>query len=71
MTNTELLMKYIERSGLKLGFIADEMHLSRFGLSKKINNINEFKASEIEKLCSILNISLKDRSRVFFAKKVE
>lgn len=68
MTNTELLMDFIKKSGLKLGFIADQMDLSRFGLSKKINNDSEFKASEIEKLCNLLDItSLEDRERIFFA----
>ena len=70
MTNTELLMDFIKKSGLKLGFIADQMDLSRFGLSKKINNDSEFKASEIEKLCNLLDItSLEDRERIFLLNK--
>lgn len=72
MTDTVLLLEYVKRSGLKLGFIAEKMGLSRFGLAKKINNENEFKASEIDVLCDILRIdSLEDRQRVFFAKEVE
>lgn len=72
MTNTELLMKYIDESGLKLYFIAEKMGLSRFGLAKKINNETEFKASEINMLCEILHIdSLEDRNRIFFAKEVD
>jgi hypothetical protein len=68
MTNTELLMDYVKKSGLKLGYIAEQMELSRYGLSKKINNDTEFKASEIEKLCNLLHItSMEDRSRIFFA----
>jgi hypothetical protein len=69
MTNTELLMEYFKNSGLKLGFIAEKVGLSRYGLAKKINNDTEFKASEIEKLCELLHItSMEDRSRIFFAK---
>ena len=68
MTNTKLLMDYVKKSGLKLGYIAEQMELSRYGLSKKINNDTEFKASEIEKLCNLLHItSMEDRSRIFFA----
>lgn len=68
MTNTELLMDYVKKSGLKLGYIAEQMELSRYGLSNKINNVTEFKASEIEKLCNLLHItSMEDRSRIFFA----
>lgn len=72
MTDTELLMEWIKNSGLKLGFIAEKLGLTRFGLSKKINNITEFKASEIEKMCEILHIdSMEDRKRIFFAKEVD
>ena len=72
MTNTELLMDYVKKSGLKLGFIAENLNLSRFGLAKKINNESEFKASEIEKLCNLLHItSMTDRSRIFFAQEVD
>lgn len=72
MTNTELLTEYINNSGLKLRFIAEKMCLSRFSLWKKIRNESEFKASEIEKMCEILNISsMKDRSRIFFANGVD
>lgn len=72
MTDTDLLMDYVKKSGLKLGFIAEQLNLSRFGLAKKIKNNSEFKASEIEKLCNLLNItSMRDRNRIFFAQKVE
>lgn len=72
MTNAKLLREIVEKSGLKYKFIAEKMGLSRFGLMKKIDNENEFKASEIEKLCEILGIdSLEDREDIFFAKEVE
>lgn len=72
MTNAKLLREIVEKSGLKYKFIAEKMGLSRFGLMKKIDNENEFKASEIEKLCEILGIdSLEDREDIFFAKVVE
>ena len=68
MTNTELLKKKIEESGLKQTFIAEKIGLTRFGLYKKINNKNEFKASEIVLLCDVLHIiSSKERDTIFFA----
>ena len=43
-----------------------------FWLSKKVNNENQFKASEIKKLCELLNIaSLKERENIFFAPDVD
>lgn len=73
MTNTELLEKKIEDSGLKKSYIAKAIGLkSTFGLSKKINNITEFKASEIDALCELLNIeTLEEKEAIFFAIKVD
>ncbi len=69
MTNTELLNKAIEESGMKINFIAEKIGLSYFGLSKKINNITEFKASEIAKISDILKLPKEKRDEIFFADK--
>lgn len=72
MTNTELLEEEIEKSGFKKSHIAQKMGISRYCLTRKIRNENEFKASEIVILCNILGIT--DRlkmERIFFAHKVE
>lgn len=67
MTNTELLKQRIYKSGLKLQYLASKMGLTRFGLSNKINNLNEFKASEIVILCAELKISSsKEKDAIFF-----
>lgn len=68
MTNTQLLKDIIDKSGLKYGFIAKELGLSRYGLKKKIENESSFKAEEIQKLCIILRIdSYDEREKIFFA----
>ena len=68
MTDTELLMRKIDESGLKRAFIAKKLGLSPYGLSKKINNENEFKGSEIKLLCRLLNIkTLTEKEAIFFA----
>lgn len=68
MTNTDLLEEKIEKSGLKKNFIAQTLGLSPYGLAKKINNETEFKTSEVDGLCKILNISdLAEKDRIFFA----
>ena len=68
MTKTSLLEKYINESGLKKSYIAKELGLSRYGFNLKCNNKAEFKASEIEILCNLLNIGTNDRMAIFFAK---
>jgi hypothetical protein len=69
MTNTDLLKEKIEKSGLKIGFIADFVGISRQLLWKKINNLTPFNQYEIDKMCEVLRItSLKEKEAIFFAK---
>lgn len=70
MTDTNLLRKYIEEKGYKLKYVAAYLGLSGYGLSLKLNNVNEFKTSEINKLCKLLGIqSLRDKEAIFFKEK--
>ena len=72
MTDTALLEKKIAESGLKKSYIAKALGLSPYGLSLKIRNTNEFKASEIAKICEILDISnLEEKNSIFFGQKVD
>ena len=72
MTNTALLEEKIIKSGLKKSYLAKAIGLSPYGLTLKIRNTNEFKASEIEKLCILLGIDdLEERCAIFFASKVD
>lgn len=73
MTNKELLEKKIAQSGYKKSYIAKAIGLkSAYGLAKKINNLTEFKAKEINALCEILKIeSLEEKERIFFANQVD
>lgn len=67
MINTAELERLIYKSGLKKSYIAEKMGLSRYAFNKKCNNVNEFKAGEISKLCGILHItSLTEKERIFF-----
>ncbi len=70
MTNVRLLKQIIEESGLKIGFIADYVGISRQLLWKKINNLSPFNQYEIDKMCEVLKIaSLRLKESVFFAKQ--
>jgi hypothetical protein len=68
MTNTALLEQYIEKSGYKKSFIAEQLGLTAYGFSLKVNNNSEFKASEMSILCKLLKINARDKEAIFFAK---
>ncbi|ADZ84499.1 MULTISPECIES: DUF739 family protein [Cellulosilyticum] len=68
MTNTLELEIAIKRAGITKRKLAEMLGLSEMGLYKKINNITEFKASEIAKLAEILD--LKNKDEIFFNQEV-
>ena len=71
MTNTVLLELLIKKSGLKKGYIAKVLGISRQALNKKIKNESLFTATEISLLCDLLKItSLKEKDKIFFAQTV-
>ena len=63
---TSLLKNKIDMSGYKLSWIAKQMGISRYSLSNKINNVTEFKSSEISQLCKILQIEKSEIAKYFF-----
>ena len=68
MTDTEQLNALIGRSGYKKSWIAQQLGLSRYGFTLKLNNKNQFNAYEIQKLCEILKITdLTVKDNIFFA----
>ena len=71
MTDTEALKGAIKNSGVSLTYIADTLGITRGALYKKLENITEFKASEIVTLKKVLNLSDKQRDEIFFNEKVE
>ena len=72
MTNTELLKKAIEDSGIKIGTILQKMDIKSYStLREKIENRREFTASEILKLCEILHLDKDQMNGIFFAVDAE
>lgn len=68
MTNTLEFEIALKIAGLTKRELAKELGLSEQGLYKKMNNITEFKASEIAKLYKILKLkSLNEQKKIFFA----
>ena len=71
MTDTQALMQAIQDSGLKKNAIAKQLGLTSYGFMRKVNGFTDFKVSEMEKLCEILEIKAAQRQRIFFAKVVD
>ena len=69
MTNTSALRQKIEQSGLKYRFVAETLGITPYGLQKKIENVTEFKASEISKLLKLLKLSAAEMTEIFFCRK--
>lgn len=71
MTNTDLLKEILSDSGYKLAYVANKLGITYQGFLNKINNESEFKASEIQTLKELLNLTNKERDKIFFTKKVD
>lgn len=72
MTNTDRLNKEIEDSGMKINVILERMGIKSYAtLKAKIENRQEFKASEIAKLCEILHLDSETMNAIFFTVDAE
>lgn len=72
MTNSSLLEDKIQHSGFFKGWIMKQLGIKSYAtLRAKIKNQSEFTASEIDKLCDILNLNKSQREAIFFANNAE
>lgn len=72
MVNTALLEDVIAKKGIKECFICEQLNISQQAWINKKKNEREFKASEIDKLTELLNITTyKAMKDIFFAANVE
>ena len=68
MTDTVLLKKKIEESGLRLDYIYENLEISRASLHNKLSGKTEFTLKEVQRLCEVLNItSLREKDKIFFS----
>lgn len=67
MTNRDLLVKCIERSGLKKGKIAEAMGKTISTFSRKLAGKQDFTETEMRTLARILQLSVEERTAIFFA----
>lgn len=63
--DTALLNEYIEKSGLKIGFIAETLGISRQAFAQKCRGEISFRAPEVYVLCDLLRIP-EDKKPVIF-----
>lgn len=69
MTDTKKLRRRIEEKGLKYGFIASQLGISRYALQMKIDNDSEFRVSEVDALANLLGLSLLEKDAIFLQNK--
>ena len=63
--DVEKFDQWIDKSGYKIGFLADALGLSREGFLKKRKGEVPFRKLEINELVSILGMTDEDRNEVF------
>lgn len=69
MVNTELLEKKITESGKTKSFLSNKLGITLQTFKKKCTNNGDFFLSEVDILCSELDIKmLTEKERIFFAK---
>lgn len=66
MTNTKLLKEKIRQSGLKNGYLAERLGVSRTTFCALLRNESEFKASQIKTLCELLGIKDDETLKAIF-----
>lgn len=71
MTDTIQLKDILKKSGYKKSFVATKLGLTYQGFYNKVNNRNDFTATEMFKLCHLLDIKPENREDIFFAQCVE
>lgn len=69
MVDTQYLEKVIAESGKKKTYLAEKIGCSIQSFRLKSKNKYDFKLSEVEVLCSELNITkLSEKEKIFFSK---
>lgn len=71
MVDLSLLKNTIDTRGTTIVSMAENIGISRECFYNKLAGEAEFKASEIEKITSILRLTKRERDAIFFAREVE
>lgn len=69
--DTKLLDEYIEKSGLRIAYICEQLGISRQAFDRKRKGQIAFRQSEVYVVCDLLRITdLTDKMKIFFAQNV-
>lgn len=63
--DTNLLDEYIEKSGLRIGYIVDTLGISRQAFDKKRKGISSLRGAEVYVLCDLLKIPEDIKPKIF------
>ncbi len=66
MTDVESLKRLMKENGKSQTELSAELGISDQRLANKLNNREEFRASEIQKLIRIFNMNAKQTDHIFF-----
>lgn len=67
MTNVEKLRNKIKESGMTMKAVSEKSGILRETLYNRLNINADFKASEIDSLTKVLQLSENERNEIFFA----
>ena len=65
IVDRDLLLAAIARSGLKMGYIAEILGLSRQGFDKKIKGKTPFRIAEARLLSILIHLSEEEEAKIF------
>jgi len=68
MTDTNKFKAALAVRGMTAKELAEKIGTTGASLSLKINNLREFKATDIAKISEALQLSLEEKEEIFFAK---
>jgi transcriptional regulator with XRE-family HTH domain len=72
MTDAVEFKVAMARAGVSYKDIIEELNISRYALSQKINNKSDFRQIELSKLFNLLKVDTwEKRQAIFFAHEVE
>lgn len=70
MVNTQYLDEKVVASGLKIGYITEQLGICRQAFDLKKKNKRKFKVAEIYVLCDLLKLNNEEKQAIFYAPEV-
>lgn len=66
MTDKTEFQVALLRNNITAEALADKIGISRVSMSYKMNGKRDFTASEISRICNVLNLSIEEKEKIFF-----